>query len=316
MNRKSQIGILLKGGLGNQLFQLSAGLYCSKGEPIGVFNNFTQPRQTDGLADALYFAWPPEVFVNNSRSNRAERKVLAISLRVALIEKRLVRVIGLFKPLGLLVNTVLSITFKKRTHVYSGDGVGFCEVNLKPGLNLLNGYFQGHQFPYHPIVQAQMKEIRLKQISPRLNQWIEKIKKENPIIVHLRLGDYKNESGIGLLPPCYYEEALQIMESSVLSKNIWIFTDEAESVSEFVSPSPNFRVSIIGEIGLNSAETLELMRYGSGYVIANSTFSWWAAFLSYQSGCTTIMPAPWFQKKSSPIGIKPHDWTEIEFLKH
>jgi hypothetical protein len=106
------------------------------------------------------------------------------------------------------------------------------------------------------------------------------------------------------------------MESSVLSKNIWIFTDEAESVSEFVSPSPNFRVSIIGEIGLNSAETLELMRYGSGYVIANSTFSWWAAFLSYQSKCTTIMPTPWFQKKSSPIGIKPHDWTEIEFLKY
>jgi hypothetical protein len=88
-----------------------------------------------------------------------------------------------------------------------------------------------------------------------------------------------------------------------------------ESVNEFISLPPTFNVSVIGENGLNPAETLELMRHGSAYVIANSTFSWWAAFLSYQSGCTKIMPAPWFQNMPSPIGIKPQDWIEIEFLK-
>jgi hypothetical protein len=118
-----------------------------------------------------------------------------------------------------------------------------------------------------------------------------------------------------VLTPAYYKTALQELESKSASKNIWIFTDELESVNEFISLPPTFNVSVIGENGLNPAETLELMRHGSAYVIANSTFSWWAAFLSYQSGCTKIMPAPWFQNMPSPIGIKPQDWIEIEFLK-
>jgi len=316
MTPQTKIGVLLKGGLGNQLFQISAGLYCNRGEPLEVFNNFTLPRQTDGVADALHFEWQQDVIVNNVRSNRIERKALSLSLKRGLARKSIVRIPNFLQPAKIFVDSVVSIRFKSCTRVYSGEGVGFCEFRLKPGLNLLNGYFQAHQFAFHSAVRTRLKEISLKQISPGLTQWIEKAKIETPIIVHLRLGDYKNESGIGLLSPSYYEEALRTLELKEKSRNIWIFTDEVGLVDKYVSPPSTFHVSIIGEIGLNPAETLELMRYGSAYVIANSTFSWWAAFLSYQSGCTTIMPSPWFRNMPSPIGIKPQDWIEIEFLKH
>jgi len=316
MTPKAKVGVLLKGGLGNQLFQISAGLYFNGNEPVEVFNNFTMPRQTGGLADALHFEWKQDVFVNNLKSNKVERKVLALSLKSGLAKKSIAFQPTFFQPLKSSADAILSMRFKSRTHVYSGEGVGFCELNLRPGLNLLNGYFQAHQFPSHTKVRERLQEISLKTISPSLTQWIERAKNETPIIVHLRLGDYKNESGIGILSPGYYEEALRILESSENSKNIWIFTDEVELVDRFVSPPSKFHVRIIGEVGLTPAETLELMRHGSAYVIANSTFSWWAAFLSYQSGCTTIMPSPWFQNMPSPVGIKPQDWIEIEFLRH
>jgi len=315
MKSKVKVGVLLKGGLGNQLFQIAAGLHSSKGEPIEIFSDFTLPRKTKGLADALYFEWPQQVYINHAKSNKLERKSLALSLNQALtIKPTIVKKLSI-QFVKLLTDFVFTLKFKERTNILSGEGVGFCTINLKPKRNLLNGYFQGHQFPSHPAVSTLIKEIKLQEVSESLNWWIEKAKAENPVIVHLRLGDYKYEGGIGVLPPSYFEKALKNVDLRESSKNIWIFTDEVESVRNYISPPATFSVRIIGENGLNPAETLELMRYGSAYVIANSTFSWWAAFLSYQSGCTTIMPTPWFQNMPSPIGIKPRDWIEVEILK-
>lgn len=315
MNSRSKIGVFLKGGLGNQLFQIAAGLYSSEGEPIDIFSDFTEPRKTNSVADALYFKWPQEVHVNETKSNKFERKTLALSLKYALevkpttLEKILLRFIKTFSDL------LFSLRFKEPTNIFSGEGVGFCKIRLKPGRNLLNGYFQAHQYPSDRAVSAQLRNLRLLQQSESLNWWIEKAKAERPIIVHLRLGDYKYEKGIGVLPPSYFEKALVNIQAKESSKNIWIFTDEIALVDQFITLPSVFSVRVIGDNGLNPAETLELMRYGSAYVIANSTFSWWAAFLSYQTGCTTIMPTPWFQNMPSPIGIKPRDWIEVEIHK-
>jgi hypothetical protein len=315
MKSVAKVSVLLKGGLGNQLFQIAAGLYSSRGETFEILSDFTMPRKTDGIADALHFEWPKQVLVNEVTSNKLERKVLALSLNRALKIKSTLGNNFSIQLVNMLTEFVLTLKFRERTNVLSGRGVGFCAISLKPRHNLLNGYFQAHQFSSHPGVFPILKEIRLKQSSLALTRLIERARTENPVIVHLRLGDYKNEGGIGLLPPAYFEMALRIMESQKTSRNLWIFTDEVESVDRYISPPSRFSVSIIGENGLNPAETLELMRHGSAYVIANSTFSWWGAFLSYQSGCTTIMPSPWFQNMPSPIGIKPQDWIEVEILK-
>jgi hypothetical protein len=314
MQNKARVSVLLKGGLGNQLFQIAAGLYLCDRERLQLFENFTLPRKTNGLADALYFTWPQEIKIIKTKSNKIERKILALNLNQALGIKTYIRSQVLSRLVTVVSDLLFSIRFRERTHVVSGQGVGFFALRLKPKHNLLNGYFQAHQFPFNPTVFSQMREIKLKDYSPTLLGWIKKAQVERPIVIHLRLGDYKNESKIGILTPDYYKKALQILEAEENSKNIWIFTDEEELVEKYISPPPKFSVRVIGESGLNPAETLELMRHGSAFVIANSTFSWWAAFLSYQIGCTTIMPSPWFQNMPSPVGIKPQDWIEIEFL--
>jgi hypothetical protein len=99
------------------------------------------------------------------------------------------------------------------------------------------------------------------------------------------------------------------------SRNVWVFSDEPTEVNQYIKLPLGYGMRVVGDNGLNPAETLELMRHGSAYVIANSTFSWWAAFLSYERGCPTIMPAPWFQNMPSPEGIKPENWIEIEYLE-
>jgi hypothetical protein len=57
------------------------------------------------------------------------------------------------------------------------------------------------------------------------------------------------------------------------------------------------------------------MRLGEGYVIANSTFSWWGAYLSRSSNPLIIAPRPWFSKVESPRDLIPDSWLTIETIQ-
>jgi len=53
------------------------------------------------------------------------------------------------------------------------------------------------------------------------------------------------------------------------------------------------------------------MRFGKGYIIANSTFSWWGARLSYEEEPDVIVPKPWFAQAEVPIDLIPSNWEEL-----
>jgi hypothetical protein len=54
------------------------------------------------------------------------------------------------------------------------------------------------------------------------------------------------------------------------------------------------------------------MRNMKGYVIGNSTFSWWAARLKYDHSAVVVAPVPWFKSMNDPEGLIPGDWITIE----
>jgi hypothetical protein len=62
---------------------------------------------------------------------------------------------------------------------------------------------------------------------------------------------------------------------------------------------------------LNSAETLELMRCGKAYIIANSTFSWWGAMLSNSENPMVICPDRWFKSQAEPLHLIPKYWKRV-----
>ena len=54
------------------------------------------------------------------------------------------------------------------------------------------------------------------------------------------------------------------------------------------------------------------MRLGRGYVIANSTFSWWAAYLSLNPGVEVVVPSPWFMGMEDPGELIPPNWKQLD----
>ena len=95
-------------------------------------------------------------------------------------------------------------------------------------------------------------------------------------------------------------------------KNRKLNTIEFIEKAKLIIPQPyRQRCRWIDDIDDPSVETLEKMRFGSGYIIGNSTFSWWGAFLSYSPTPPTIAPTPWFIGLDNPRDLIPNEWMLI-----
>jgi hypothetical protein len=303
--------LVLRGGLGNQIFQLAAGLAILE-EDLAIWTSVGEPRRTLGEVDIANFSLPSHISFEAGPSNKLTKKLLSWNLLLGLKSEESKKWGFLFMISKLLGDIYFSILSRTLTKLIPGVGVGFFELRIRNRVLILNGYFQSDFWARDEETSKILHQLRIKSPSKALLHWIGLIDLASPIIVHVRLGDYRNEAGIGMLKPSYFYKALNHPVLRDISKNVWIFTDEPSSsdISDYVPTS--FKTRVFDDLSLSPSETLELMRHGSAYVISNSTFSWWAAYLSYTQRCPRLMPTPWFKNSKSPLGIKPPEWIEID----
>jgi hypothetical protein len=154
--------------------------------------------------------------------------------------------------------------------------------------------------------------IKLKAMGSELQSFVELAQVEKPILVHVRLGDYVSIDTFGIPSESYYEGALTyILKNSNLDK-IWLFSNEPEKAIDLLPEWAQAKIRIIPDSSLTPAETLELMRHCHAFVIANSTFSWWGAYLSYNRDSLKAGPTPWFKGEPSPKDIIPETWKTFQ----
>jgi hypothetical protein len=137
-------------------------------------------------------------------------------------------------------------------------------------------------------------------------------KKKNPIVVHIRLGDYEKEKKFGILPTRYYEEALRMLQDLGFEQEIWIFTNDEKKAKDIFPGTFLYRAKWIPNFSNSSVQVLEAMRLGSAYVIGNSTFSWWAAKLAKDKSAKIVAPNPWFMAAATHSELLPENWLTID----
>ncbi|MFP7761488.1 alpha-1,2-fucosyltransferase [Marisediminicola sp. LYQ85] len=130
-------------------------------------------------------------------------------------------------------------------------------------------------------------------------------------VAHVRRGDYVSlESArrtFGLLGPAYYEEAFSLLGHPM--KDAVFFTDDAEYVREEFGVR---RDQIIGRSDVKSdLQTLALMAHAGDLVIPNSTFSWWAAEQLASRG-RVVAPARWFLDRDETQWPTRRGWLRVE----
>lgn len=292
--------IPLMGGLGNQLFQLQAALSLFDGE-IELIGSLGRPRTTNGLPDICYGELPSRVAYKHKKNYKFLEKVNAYLLRCSLNRNYNRFKIGLVTAISAVF---FSLYFMRPVRVITATGLGFCELDKIRKNTVLIGYFQSYRWHNH-----EMSQILSTDCSDRIQTLKNEAHAKSICILHIRLTDYLSEKNFGQLSTKYYEEALDLVFSRTKIDEIWLFSDDLTLAVTILPSKYRSKIRKIDDSHLLPIEILLGMTNGTAYVIANSTFSWWAA--RYSSARIVVAPKPWFQNSKSPNDLIPVEWLEL-----
>ncbi len=310
MRKNNRVVVPLTGGLGNQLFQFAAGINIALGQELILETSMGKPRlNEDDNPQILDFEIPSGLLENHFQiRGNFYSKVFGYNLRCGINRSKIEsnRVIKLSSKL--ISAIIFSIKLQSRFQILLNEGVGFSEVPIPSNNSILVGYFQSYVWPTEPEVRRILCGLRLRKPSDEISKFRQLAISEIPLVVHVRLGDYKTESNFGIPGDSYYDEAITELWETGQYKKIWLFSDEPEAAICKIPQKYRCFVRTLDAIDNSATQTFEVMRFGKGYVIANSTFSWWAAFLSYENAPTVVAPTPWFAGMNSPELLIPGNW--------
>ena len=177
----------------------------------------------------------------------------------------------------------------------------------------LQGFWQSEKY-FRDCKEPIKEELCLVEPLDAANQaWANKIQQsKNAVSVHIRRGDYltvpANQVTFEELSIEYYNNALKIMEALLGEINVFVFSNDLLWAREnLISDAPMFFVDANDEH--NGHKDMRLMSLCSHNIIANSTFSWWGAWLNRNPNKIVISPRTWFKKEDmNHDDIIPEDW--------
>lgn len=286
-----RVGLL--GGLGNQLFQASTGLALAR--RLGARLEFDISRYREGTA-RRYELGP---FTHGATPIRANPSALGKLLSKA--GKKLMP--GRFqRPAGWR-----GAIFRERGFAYDSA------IETIAGSCFLSGYFQSEKYfrPFAPDIRAAF-DLE-KAATPRALDFRRSMP-AGSLAVHVRIGDYASQAFAkvhAVLTPDYYRAAVEALCTREKIARIYLFTDTPEIAPALVPPGSAFELVT----GFGAHDDMYLMSRARHHVIANSTFSWWGAWLCPEAGGTTIAPAQWFtpeeMRRTDTRDLYPEGWVKL-----
>jgi hypothetical protein len=204
---------------------------------------------------------------------------------------------------GLLNNGHAPVVNEKHFH-FDEDLFHMCPDHVD-----LRGYFQTEKYFKH-IEDEIREDFTFKdEILDPCKEMISSV--DNPIALHVRRTDYISNSANH--PPCtleYYEKALQYFEED---RNVIVFSDDPTWCNnQELFSGDRFMISE----NVDNRVDLCLMSLCNDFIIANSSFSWWGAWLSTNKNKKVIAPIRWFgsdgyTKDHNTKDVVPNEWTRI-----
>lgn len=160
-----------------------------------------------------------------------------------------------------------------------------------------NAYFTGNWLSpkYFENIRAKLlADLTLREpFSPEGAQAATEITNAGDIAValHVRRGDFLKYEKFAQIPPSYYEDALAYLREKLGSVSLFVFSDDLEYVKTHIKLGD--RVTFVSGRGISDYEELVLLSRCRHAIIANSTFSWWGAWLNANPSKIVIAPEHW-----------------------
>ena len=272
--QRKHVVIGLSGGLGNQLFQYAAGrsLAIRLGAPL--------------ILDLSWFG------------GQQERQFALAPFRIKAVQScqcswlppwgqaLISRVSRRWSP------RIMGVPVWREPHFHYSTQ--FAELS---GPVFLDGYWQSERY-FREIRSQLLKEFALRApLPPACAKLLEEIGGCDAICVHVRRGDYLSNPVAakvhGVCPAEYYQLGVEELSASLACPHCFVFSDDAEWVrASLAFPCPMTVVDVNGPAEAHF--DLTLMSACRHFVIANSSLSWWGAWLSQAADKRVIAPSRWF----------------------
>lgn len=181
----------------------------------------------------------------------------------------------------------------------------------KKDISEISGYLQAYK-NIADSVPLLRKHLKFKPFTNKKNKMLaQKLQTENSVCIHVRLGDYVG-NGYPLLDRSYYYiNAVNYMNEHIENPVYYVFSNEPKRAAQLRLSVP-FEV-VEGNTGSNSFRDMQLMSLCRHNIIANSTFSWWAALLNQNKNKIVVYPDIWLHWDPEYLkALRVPEWIEIK----
>jgi hypothetical protein len=186
------------------------------------------------------------------------------------------------------------------------------EFNWLPGDRYLVGYWQSEKY-FKQIESIIRTDFSFRQpLSKRNKQIADEITSRNAISLHVRRGNYmQNTKTYSACSLNYYREAIRHIVARVEQPRFFVFSDDITWVKDNLKIDSSCQY-VDHNQGSENYNDMRLMSLCKHHIIANSSFSWWGAWLNQNKDKIVIYPKKWFNDSSKNISdLTPETWIPI-----
>lgn len=298
----------LTGGLGNQMFQYAAGLALA------------EHRRTVLKLDVNWYRYDPayeahnryalsclnitEQFATQEEIDRVRGVALTRTERWSVAAARALRLYRYAGRYAAPANSHRPPTFRFYPQFFD-----------QPDPTYLGGMFQSEKF-FAPVADLLRLHFSFRYPpQPEVAALAARIKSGPSAAVHFRRGDYTRNTAfnqqIGVIGPGYYRRAIARLRARSPDATLYLFSDDIEAIArEYQPPGPHVFVRCVKH--WHAYDKIRLMALCDHIAIANSTFSWWAAWLNPSPDKLVIAPDPWFASSDQDsTDVVPASWVRL-----
>lgn len=291
------VNLILSGGLGNQMFQFAAAKALSQRLNTQLrLDLYALTKKTTGTKREFEL----DIFNIDAKTSSSWRNKFLVKAHP-------------------WVNKNKEFVLNNFGHFIDGSAIVYMPIfeQLRGNITLY-GYFQNPRYfkGYEDVIE---KCFTFKHTLDNKNLSLsQRISMSNSVSIHIRRGDYiTNEHAKNNFTTCslgYYQKAIEYISEHTSTPKFYIFSDDMDWVKKNLKLADNLVEYIDWNKGKESYKDMQLMSLCRHNIIANSSFSWWAAWLNANKDKCVIAPSQWFNEEERNKDLHdfyPSDWIKI-----
>jgi hypothetical protein len=296
--------VRLMGGLGNQMFQYAFGKH------LALKNNTELKIDVSLLKDrsipheiATHRDYCLDIFNLEDYSFATEREVWHFNGNSSA---------GIFERIA---RKIYVLIYSPRLVVQDKNYFSHDYLNL-PDNTCIVGRWQSELFFYPCKDQIRKEFTFIENFNSKIIALSEEIKNCNSICIHFRRGDLITSplysKTLGCLNLDYYHRALSLLKEKIKNPFLYIFSDDIEWCKNNIMFDLPFKFVGNEYAGIKAGGHLYLMSCCKHFIISNSTFAWWGAWLSESNNKIVIAPKNWYKDITLKNDVLiPENWIKL-----